>query len=703
MKRRIISLILVFGMVLAGCNVNMNTKSGNTESASEAKTEDDGGDGTDIIEEDGIILNDGSPWVDSDLKIVVDNSTRPDEKDDFYFSVNYDWLCETDIKEGSTSESSFTAAGRNTTQKALKLMTDDSLTGHDADLVRSLYNTITDWDKRNKLGIEPVKPVLNDIAGISSLAGLNDFICDPDRSNCVSTFVSIANETDLNDSNKYIVYINNDSLLLEDAAEYINLTSAGERAYEAKKTVIKSMYARLGISEDEAEARFNRVMGFEEEIAKKALSRADFNSPDIYDKINNVYSKEEIGNLTKAFPLKEFIDGFGYGDEDRYAIYQPEVIKRFDELYTEDNLDVMKDYMVIHYLLYAVDKLDRECSKLEEERINTQYGTEGSTDDETTAYNKVLKLIPEPLERVYLDKYSAAEMKKDITDICEEIIDGYKVMIAGEEWLTEETKERAVQKLSKMKIKAVYPDKWMDYSGLDLEGLNYLECCQAINRFNGNADRERTGKRVDNDIWTVNILQCNAFYSRQDNSINIILGILDDAFYNMDMTREEKLGGIGSVIGHEISHAIDETGAGFDEEGNLYTWWSDSDKAVFNERAERLVSFYDGILCFNGTNETGSNVKDEALADMAGMKVLLDIAGREDDFDYDKFFRQNARIWRSITSPEAEYDKLIKGEHPLNYLRTNVTLQQFDEFLDTYDIKEGDGMYLAKEDRIAVW
>lgn len=695
MKLRAVSFILALSLFAVGCNVNVNVDDKAETGSNEVVAEDK--------ENDGIIYDDGTPWIDSDLKINIDDQAKPDVKDDFHFSVNYEWLKSTEIRDGYTAESSFTAAEDATVKRTVSLLLDDTLKGHDAELIRSLYTAVTDWDKRNELGMEPVKPVIGDIARIRTLDELSDFICDPQRSNCVSAFVSIANETGLLDSSRYITYINNDTLLLEDAAEYTEMTSAGERAYEAKKALATAMLKRLGMKEDEAEARFNRVMGFEEKIARNALTRSDFNDPDIFNKINNIYTREEIGDLTHSFPLIDFIDGFGYGNAEEYAVYQPEVIKTIDELYTEENLDVMKDYMIINYLLYAADKLDRECYELSVLRINTQFGTSGGIDDETLAYNTILKMIPEPLEKVYLDKYDASGMKEDITLICRDIISEYEKMLKHEEWLSEDTRIKAVNKLEHMRVNAVYPDKWIGYDNLELKGLDYLSCARAVNKFNADIDRSRTGKSVDRELWTMNILQSNAFYNKQDNSINIILGILDDAFYDEAMSREEKLGGIGTVIGHEISHAFDEKGAQFDEEGKLNSWWNENDHKAYGERVSALIDHYDRIKGFNGACESGENVKAEAIADMAGVKVVLDMVRGEPDFDYDKFFRQYARVWKSVTSPEAEYDKMLKDQHPLNYLRTNVTLQQYDEFFRTYDIKSGDGMYLEPDERIAVW
>lgn len=170
------------------------------------------------------------------------------------------------------------------------------------------------------------------------------------------------------------------------------------------------------------------------------------------------------------------------------------------------------------------------------------------------------------------------------------------------------------------------------------------------------------------------------------------------------MSIEEKYGALGSVIGHEISHAFDTKGSQFDADGNFRNWWKEEDFDAFMDRADKLIAYYDGVVAFDdGTPYKGQMVQTEAIADMAGFKCMLKMAEKIDDFDYDKFFRAYAYLWAKIETVSSLESQVLTDTHPLDYLRANVTVQQYDEFYETYGIKESDGMYIAPEDRIAVW
>ena len=209
---------------------------------------------------------------------------------------------------------------------------------------------------------------------------------------------------------------------------------------------------------------------------------------------------------------------------------------------------------------------------------------------------------------------------------------------------------------------------------------------------------------MDKELWNINILSTNAYYDPTNNSINIIPGFFCDATYRSDMSIEEKYGALGSVIGHEISHAFDTNGAQYDANGNVKDWWSEEDYDSFMDRADKLVGYFDNVVAFDDeTPIKGQLIQTEAIADMAGFKCMLLMAKKIDGFDYDKFFRANAKLWARAGTLEYMEKCALTDPHPLHYLRSTATIQQFDEFYETYDIKEGDGMYLAPEKRIAVW
>ncbi|NLG04839.1 MAG: M13 family metallopeptidase, partial [Clostridia bacterium] len=402
------------------------------------------------------------------------------------------------------------------------------------------------------------------------------------------------------------------------------------------------------------------------------------------------------------FPLADFIAARGYAASEDFQAYNPAYLEKLNELYTEENLEHMKNYMTVKVALNFLDSLDQEAYDI---YVQMRTAITGATrqDDETAAYEAVKSLLLEPLEQVYLEKYGSEKMKSDTTELCENVISYYRTMLEKEDWLSEETKQMAIKKLENISIHAAYPEKWYDYSGLDISEDSFYEATLKIALTELERDIKYVNQKVDPDEWGVDILVCNAFYNPMNNSINIMLGILGGAFYDENMSDEEMYGAIGVVIGHEISHAFDTTGAQFDEKGNLANWWTEEDLQIFHERAGKLAAYYDQIVPYTGETVKGSNIQTEAIADMAGVKAMLSILSEKEDVDYDLFFRTYAGIWRMNNAPEREETNLTQDSHPLGYLRTNVTVQQFDEFIETYDIKEGDNMYLAPEDRILVW
>lgn len=646
----------------------------------------------------------GSPWIDSDLKENITKDMDISLKDDFHLAVNHDWLLNNDIPEGYSSAGPFLDVSLEIQDKAMAVLEDESLTGHDAELIQSLYNAYLDWDARNEAGVEPVIPVVEDINSLDSIEAVSEFICDPvGRAMFVPTFLSVGNNTGIDDSSSYITCVEHDKFTLSDAAEYKNRTEYGDRYYSAYKKLSSAMLKRVGYAEDEAEAMFDRMIEFEGKLAEVSLTSEDRMQSDYIQKINNVMTLSEIEEIMPDFPIKEYIDACGYLDAKEFLVPEYKYLKRLNELYTEDNLDDIKNYMLVNYITGMAEKLDKEAFEQSIAAKNEISGSSGRLSDEKYAYNMVRGCLVEPMERAFIEKYDVSQKKEDITNICKDVISYYRTMLQDEEWMSDETKEKAIEKLDNIRINAVYPDKWKDYSGLLLTGLSYLDCVKKIAMFNVKEDQTHTNGKVDEEFWNCNTLETNAYYIPSENSINIMLGILSGDFYQDDMKVEEMYAGIGSVIAHEISHAFDTNGAQFDKDGNLADWWSEDDYAAFKERADKLVKYYDGITAFAGEKVRGANIQSEAIADMAGVKSLLAIANKKDNFDYKLFFEHYAKIWKRLSKREFEYMCLTKDVHPLHYLRTNVTVQQFDEFYDTFDIQSGDGMYLAPEDRINVW
>lgn len=655
---------------------------------------------------DDIVTTGGSPWIDSDIKKNITADMPTDPADDFHLYVNRDWICQNDVPEGMpVNIGSFNKAQEETEKKILEMINDGSLSGSDAKLVRSYYDLAIDWDRRNDEGLSPLRSTVNDISNISSLEDATALLCDQDRSYSVPKLFSIQNTQAYDDSSRYIVDVAEPDLFLGDPGEYLDRTEQGDRAYEAYKEEMVTLLMRLMYSKEEALVIFEDAIAFETLLAQHMYTSSEKMSSDFVEKCNNVLTKEEFSSLCPDVPVMKMISAKGYGNAKDYQVENPAYFRSLANIYTEDNLDLIKAYMLTGYIDSAAYLTDRDAFDTVVKRTQAIYGISGIMSDEKIALSNTRRALPEALARAYLEKYDSSAMKEDITKLCQRIIKEYRTMLESEDWMSEETRKKAIEKLDAITICAVYPDKWMyDYEGVDLTGMNYYEAGKTIALYVNSVDAHLTDQKIDRELWPISdILQANAFYESQENKFLIIRGILEGDFYHENMSEEELMGGIGYVIGHEISHAFDTNGSQFDKDGNFRDWWQKEDYAAFRQRTDKLVSYFNNITIWDGLNVPGNNIQTEAIADMGSVKVLLSMAESVDGFDYDAFFKKLATVYRTVITPEYEMDSAMHDVHPLSYLRTNAVLQQFDEFYETYDVKEGDNMYLAPSDRISVW
>jgi putative endopeptidase len=298
--------------------------------------------------------------------------------------------------------------------------------------------------------------------------------------------------------------------------------------------------------------------------------------------------------------------------------------------------------------------------------------------------------------------------KERITDFVEEIRETYRGILLEADFLSDATREKALEKLDVMGALVLYPDDWEHYdcSELDIrpprEGGRLWEALNAAEAQKTAMKLDQLNRPRDREEWMITPQFANCCYSSDTNCIQINGAFTRGGFYSSGMSKEEQLGMIGMVIAHEISHSFDSSGASFDALGNVADWWTPEDKAEFQNRVERLETYYSNIHPWEGFDLPAAILTGEACADMAGMKCILRVASETEDFDYDAFFRTYADLWM-MEFKVSLAPKYLSDPHPQGYLRINSVLQQFDEFLDYYGITEGDGMYLAPEDRVAIW
>lgn len=648
-------------------------------------------------------------WLCADIQGNVTENTPAERKDDFGLFVNKDWILQAEIPAGESKAGSMEDVQRTLKDRQIALLKDDSLTGHDAELVHKLYRLVSDWNYRNEQGVKPAIPVIEAIRSIDTLEAVTNYLCD--RNNLKRFYpLTMSVGADFTDPDIYMTQIGTPSLILKDSAEYTERTQAGGLNYTLCEQLGTYMLMQLGYGEEEAAQAIGNAFAFESLMAQHIKPTATHYQADYFTSLLNYYNPEELKALAGDFPILDMLQAYGLKIGQRFLVTEPDYIAALPEIYTEENVILMRDWMALKAALSVTSLLDHETYQQTNAISNAIMGVTGESSEDDNALSTVLGLLPVPMDNLYVQAYCTEQQRQDMLDIIKDAVAYYRVMLESVDWLGDETRAKAVEKLDNLRINAVYPDELGDWSALDFAGVesggSLLAANAAVQEFVLDLQSKKIDTAVDKDKWdqlTMQTAQVNAFYNPQNNSINIMAGILSGEIYNEDMSYEQKLGGIGTVIGHEISHAFDTNGSQFDKDGAISNWWTAEDYAAFQARAAKLAAWYDGFIPWEGASYSGQQVQTEAIADMGGMKCLLAVAAQQENFDYDAFFRQFATVWRMQGLPAYLVTLVAQDTHPMRYLRVNATLAQFDEFIEFYGIQPGDGMYIAPEDRVCVW
>ena len=651
----------------------------------------------------------GTPWMDIDLEGVVVPDTPAELKDNFALYVNKDKILELEIPEGYSYGGALMDLQLIQAEDVKNMFLGEAPESHDEKLAYDLFWLMMDWDSRNALGVSPLKEITNAMEEISSIDELMAYFAETPVEKQLGTLWGGGAAQDLVDSSRYILMIADPGLLLKDSAEYRELTPYGAVRKDAYTELAEKMLRRLGYSEEESSQKIDNCFAFETMMADAIYTNEEQGNPDYLSLIYNIYSRDELEILQGRLPVLPVLEQvIGYPAAEEYLVVNPAYIEKLNELCTEENLPLIRDMIIVRGAIVHSAALDRECYEWSVECDNAIQGSTGILDDETAFSDAVAGMLSWPVAQLYTDTYLHQEDKDRISAMVDEILEAYHGILEDAEFLSDETRARAVEKLEAIDKRILYPDSWEKYSCEALnfasreEGGTLWEAQEAIGKFLLDRSVEDFAEPVDKEKWEDVPQDVNCSYNPQTNSIYIMGAFAKGGFYNSEMSNEELYAALGSVIGHEISHAFDSSGAQFDKDGNMVSWWTDGDYAEFLERNEKMAAYYNAMHPWEGQDFYGSIMTGEACADMAGIKVMLRLAAEKPDFDYDAFFRAYAGIWLTKDSLQWAYDR-INDNHPMAYLRINATLQQYDEFLDFYGIAEGDGMYLAPEDRVAIW
>ncbi|MBQ8053784.1 MAG: M13 family metallopeptidase [Lachnospiraceae bacterium] len=643
----------------------------------------------------------GHPWIDSQARENIYEGMPLSPKDDFHLYVNYDYMMRR--KNGEKYD-----ASKNVLLQEVKEILEDSVANnHVEEIVQDYYKAYIDWDARNVAGLEPLRPVVEDIRGISSLDELSAFLKDPDRSGSVPMMLRFMKYYDEEDPTRYVpsLYFRGfGELSLMDPRQYENPDEDARLQIEAQRKVIIHDLTALGWSEEDAGKAYDDFYAVEAALAPTLDSLMDvMQGKEIPSATSDI---SEIQEWMQAYPISDILSSRG-STATAYFHQNEAYMKAVGDFYKEENLERLKNYHMVSFLKNYDRYCDEETFLLADQAL---YAAEPDRyereEDYAAVFGQMVLDMGDALTQAYIGRHDMSKERQEMLDFFEEIRAVYRGMLEKEDWLSDATREKAIEKLNGMKLYALYPDHFKDFSGLDFKGKSMVEIRMTLDRFNEQMEIKQSTEKIVPDIYAFEqmpTLADNAKSLPMINAFMFSIGITKSSGYSSDMSMEEMYGIIGYVLAHEMSHCFDENGSKIDKDGKMNDWWTPEDKEKFEERLQKLIDYYDNITVFEGVNVQGKIISAEATADITGVQAIMELAKTKEGFDYDKFFRTYAEAHAFYSSYKRDLSILGDDSHPLDYLRTNVVVQQFDEFMETYDVKEGDGMYLAPEDRITIW
>lgn len=673
-------------------------------------------------------ISSDSKWINSSIDGAIDETLQVSEKDDFYTAVNKDWILNAKVDKDTASVGALQDNGdvvkAQTNQILEESMTAEHLSGennigmpeeqyqHTEELLGKFANQIADADGRDAQGVEPARAYVEAVENIENLDEMTAYIENKDGRNFSTlSLIPVSMEIPRSEHDSYTVYLGQYPALNFAAPDsYTNVLSQDVLIKELLVENVGSMLVQLGYSEKEAKKMVRNSLQFEGRLAEAMDKQEGDTSQSLedYKEMDHFYSFEDLKDMEGNYPLTEILTSLGLEEAEVINIENEEYIRYVGRLYKEKNLRKIKDYMIVNTLVDMMPYLGKTSYEAYNTLAGIKYGYQMGENEEDRISNLVSEKMSAALQEIYVGRYCDAEQKQALEGMIDEIIMYYRNMLQEEEWLTEETRKLAIEKLDNICYRVLYPNKMPDYTEVVFEQEDTLiDMIAKLNQFDKNHLKDKVNKEVDRYDWDMNAMSTlvvNAYYMPTDNSINILAGILANGFvYDKDAPEEMNLARIGAIVGHEITHGFDTNGYSYDKDGIPNKWWTYEDEEQFQIRANHLAKYFSALSPYPGGGAyNGSNVKGEAIADMGGVKCMLGIAREREDFDYDLFFTSYAQLWRSKSTLATEL-AFLNDEHPLDCFRVNVTLQQFDEFMETYDIKPGDGMYLSPEKRIVVW
>jgi putative endopeptidase len=632
--------------------------------------------------------------------------------DDFYRHVNGRWLANTEIPADKSNYGAFTLlddeAQANLRQLIEEAARADAAPGSDSQKVGDYYNSYMDEAALEQLGAMPLAATL---AQIEAVADKPELLLLSARLNRIGVQIpaAIYINNDEKQSDRYITYITQSGLGLPDRDWYLSTDdSTHATARSAYRDYISRVLTLAGYGR--ATAAADSIMAIEQNIAEAHWDRVRNRQAEL---TYNKRTLDELQTMAPGIDWAALLQGLGVS-ETEFVVNQPSFLEALDDIWQELPLSAWQDW-------YSFKTVDAFAAYLSADFVQAQFDFEGrvlSGQQELEPRWKrgvaaVDRALGEVVGRLYVERHFQDDAKQRMDQLIENLRAAFRVGIDELEWMTPATKARAQEKLASFNTKIGYPDRWKDYSGLQVQAGDLIGNVMRSRMLEHEREVNKLGQPIDRDEWFMTPYTVNAYYNPPMNEIVFPAAILQPPFFNVDADDAVNYGGIGAVIGHELSHGFDDQGRKYDGNGNLNDWWTEADAAAFAERAQRLVEQYNAIEVLPGKFLNGEFTLGENIGDLSGLAVAykayrMSLNGQEapvlDGYTGDqRFFIGWAQVWRRLYRDENLEVRLTSDPHSHSEARTNAIVRNLDAWYEAFNVQPGAALYLPPGERVKIW
>ena len=687
--------VIALAMLLAGCQQE-NTATETTQAAETAETVEV------VVAENekhsGILLE------------YMDSEVRPG--DDFNLYVSGAWMETAEIPADRASDGVGLMVHEQSVENVKVIIEEsadgDFAKGTDEQKVGALYNSYMDMDTRNELGATPLQSEFARIHALEDQRDLAVYFAEANKFGVNLPF-QLAQYADFKDPTTYMMYTWQAGLGLPDREYYFTDDERSENIRTEYVAHIEKMFDLAGLADGDKAAEM--IMALETRIAAEHMLKEDTRDMvALYNKL----PLAELPDLMPGFAWDDYLETAVISDIDGLVVTQLDYMKALDGILQDTPMDDWKTYLAWKVLNAASGLLNEE---LDQQNFafysKTLRGVEQQLPQWKRAVSAVNNNLGEVVGKVYVARHFPPEAKAEMLELVNNLIKAYEISIKELDWMGEETRAEALDKLSKFTPKIGYPDVWKDYSALDIEEDDLVGNMKRSALFTYEINVARQGGPVDRTEWGMTPQTVNAYYSPPLNEIVFPAAILQPPFFDLNADDAVNYGSIGAVIGHEIGHGFDDSGSTFDGDGVLRNWWTDQDKAEFEKRTAKLIGQYSEFQPFEDLNVNGEFTLGENIGDLGGLSIALlayelSLDGAEppllDGFTGpQRVFIGWAQGWRGKSRDEALRVQINTDPHSPRQYRVNGVVRNVPEFYEAFDVAESDALYLAPEDRVKIW